>query len=182
MKVIWDETKNTLLKETRNISFEDIESAILNDNILDIVPHHNLQQYPNQELLIIKFLGYVYYVPFILTDNEIVLKSIIPSRKLTKKYQKESMMYSKEELEIVDYIEKNMPDSVADKEKKIAKIKSIVGAKYQQRKAISIKVLESDLELLKAKALKDGMPYQTLINSILHKYVTNQFSEKKHAG
>ena len=90
-------------------------------------------------------------------------------------------MYSKEELEIVDYIENDNPDSVTDKENKIAKIKSLVRAKYQQRKAINIKVLESDLELLKARALKEGMPYQTLINSVLHKYVTNQLAENKIA-
>jgi uncharacterized DUF497 family protein len=89
MQVIWDEEKNTLLKNTRNISFEDIESAILNDKILDIIPHHNKEKYPNQELLIVEFIGYVYYVPFILTEDEMALKSIIPSRKLTKKYKKD---------------------------------------------------------------------------------------------
>ena len=89
MKVIWDEAKNELLKSTRNISFEDIESAILNDKIIDIVPHHNIEKYPNQELMIIEFVGYIYYVPFILKDDELILKSIIPSRKLTKKYKKE---------------------------------------------------------------------------------------------
>lgn len=90
-------------------------------------------------------------------------------------------MYSKEEIEIIDYIEKENPSSLPDKEEKIAKIKSMVSAKYQQRKAINIKILESDLELLKAKALKEGMPYQTLINSVLHRFVTNQFSENKMA-
>ncbi|MEA3522297.1 MAG: antitoxin [Campylobacterota bacterium] len=91
-------------------------------------------------------------------------------------------MYSKEELEIVDYVENKNPSSIPDKEDKIAKIKSIISAKYQQRKAINIKVLESDLELLKARALKEGMPYQTLINSVLHKFVTNQFSDSKMVG
>jgi len=86
-------------------------------------------------------------------------------------------MYTKEELEIVEYIENQNPQSIVDKDEKIAKFKNIVSKKYQQRKAINIKVLESDLELLKAKALKEGMPYQTLINSVLHKFVTNQLSE-----
>ncbi len=91
-------------------------------------------------------------------------------------------MYTKEELEIVDYVENENPESVDNKEEKIAKLKSAVSTKYNQRKAINIKVLESDLELLKARALKEGMPYQTLINSILHKFVTNQFSIDKAAG
>ena len=88
-------------------------------------------------------------------------------------------MYTKEELEIVDYIEDGAPESVSDKAEKIAALKSAVSKKYNQRKAINIKVLESDLELIKAKALKEGMPYQTLINSVLHKYVTNQLGDIK---
>ena len=89
MRVIWDDAKNRLLKTTRGVCFEDVESAILNDNVLDIVPHHNSEKYPDQELLIIEFCGYVYYVPFIMNEEEIVLKSIIPSKKLTKKYKKD---------------------------------------------------------------------------------------------
>ena len=87
-------------------------------------------------------------------------------------------MYTKEELEIIDYIENHHPYSSADASEKIAKIKSAVTDKYTKRKAINIKVLESDLEKLKSKALEEGMPYQTLLNSILHKYVTGQFMDK----
>jgi len=39
-------------------------------------------------------------------------------------------------------------------------------------------VLESDLEKLKAKALEEGMPYQPLLNSVLHKYMTGQLIDK----
>ena len=89
MLVVWNEEKNSLLKETRGISFEEVEVAILSDNILDVIPHHNREKYPNQELMVIRFNNYIYYVPFVLNDDEIFLKSIIPSRKLTKKYIKE---------------------------------------------------------------------------------------------
>ena len=87
-------------------------------------------------------------------------------------------MYTKEELEIVDYIEEGNPGSVEHLDEKIGKIKSAVQEKYTKRKAINIKVLESDLERLKAKALEEGMPYQTLLNSVLHKYITGQLIEK----
>ena len=85
-------------------------------------------------------------------------------------------MYTKDELEIVDYIEESTPEPVPDAASKIDRIKSAVNRKYTKRKAINIKVLESDLEKLKAKALQEGMPYQTLLNSILHKYVTGQLA------
>ncbi len=87
-------------------------------------------------------------------------------------------MYTKEELEIVEYIEKENPKSVPDLKTKMTKIQAAVKEKYTKRKAIHIKVLESDLERLKAKALAEGMPYQTLLNSVLHKYVTGQLVDK----
>ena len=87
-------------------------------------------------------------------------------------------MYDKEELEIVDYIEKQNLSSVPNLSSEIDMIKSAVTAKYTKWKAINIKVLESDLERLKAKALEEGMPYQTLLNSVLHKYITGQLVDK----
>ncbi len=42
----------------------------------------------------------------------------------------------------------------------------------EERIKVSLRVPKSDLMRLKAQALKDGMPYQTLINSILHKAVS----------
>ena len=41
-----------------------------------------------------------------------------------------------------------------------------------ERTKISLRLPKNDLERLKAKALREGMPYQTLINSILHKAVS----------
>jgi len=87
-------------------------------------------------------------------------------------------MYNKEELAIVDYVEESNPRSVPNLQDKMDKIKSAVSTKYTKRKAINIKVLESDLEKLKSKALEEGMPYQTLLNSVLHKYITGQLVDK----
>lgn len=44
----------------------------------------------------------------------------------------------------------------------------------QKRKAITIRLPERDLLRLKAQALRDGLPYQTLISSVLHKYIEGQ--------
>lgn len=87
-EIIWSESKNALLKKQRNISFEDIESAISQGGLLDILPHHNLEKYPNQKIFIVEVNSYIYYVPFVENEKEIFLKTIIPSRKYDKKYQK----------------------------------------------------------------------------------------------
>ena len=89
MQVNWSSEKNTVLKQTRKVSFEDVENAIINGNILDIVPHHNKTKYPNQELMIVWLHNYTYYVPFVMNEDEIFLKNIIPSRKYHKKYKKD---------------------------------------------------------------------------------------------
>ena len=88
-------------------------------------------------------------------------------------------MYTKIELEIVDYIENENPISVKDRDFKIELIKNAVKQKYKKREAINLKVLQSDLDRFKAKALSEGIPYQILINSVLHKYITGQFVEKQ---
>ena len=89
MQVNWSSEKNAILKQTRDVSFEDVENAIMNGNIIDIVPHHNQKKYPSQELMIVWLHNYTYYVPFVMNEDEIFLKNIIPSRKYHKKYKKD---------------------------------------------------------------------------------------------
>ena len=86
MKIFWNKNKNQQLIKNRNISFEDVEIAILEDKILDILEHPNKEKYPNQKLLILEINGYAYVVPFVEEGDKIFLKTIFPSRKYTKKY------------------------------------------------------------------------------------------------
>ena len=82
----WDEEKNKKLTEERHVSFEDVLLAIGDGRLLDVLPHHNPEKYPNQKLFIVQMQGYVYYVPFVEDANGIFLKNIIPSRKYAKAY------------------------------------------------------------------------------------------------
>ena len=82
----WNKDKNQQLQEPRGITFEEIAQAIEQGNLLDVIKHYNPDKYPNQKILIVKIDDYVYLVPFVENDLEIFLKSIIPSRKMTKKY------------------------------------------------------------------------------------------------
>jgi uncharacterized DUF497 family protein len=84
----WDNNKNESLKSTRNISFDEVVFYIVNDFVLDVVPHPNPDKYPNQKMFILNIDNYAYLVPFIETDESIFLKTIIPSRKATKIYLK----------------------------------------------------------------------------------------------
>jgi len=61
--------------------------------------------------------------------------------------------------------------------KKKERISKII-AQAKKSRSISLRVSNFDLEKLKEKSDTEGIPYQTLINSILHKYITNQLLEK----
>ena len=87
MKAItWDYKKNDLLKSQRCISFEDVVFHILSGDILETIDHPNQERYPGQQIHIIAIENYVYLVPFVESEEEVFLKTIIPSRKATKKY------------------------------------------------------------------------------------------------
>ncbi|NNM58313.1 MAG: toxin [Legionellales bacterium] len=90
LKLVQDEfsaDKNLLLVTERGISFEAVVAALDNSQLLDVLVHHNSEKYPNQEIYVVNIDGYVYLVPFVRKDERAVfLKTIFPSRKLTKKY------------------------------------------------------------------------------------------------
>lgn len=82
--------KNQKLIEERNISFEEIISAIYNSQIDGIQENPNIKKYKNQKIFVVFPKNYVYLVPFILElDGTIFLKTIIPSRKAKKLYREE---------------------------------------------------------------------------------------------
>jgi hypothetical protein len=85
-KYIFDEQKNQKLKTERGVSFEDVINAISDGKILDIIPHHNKGEYPNQKILVIEIKGYVYLAPYLEEEDFLILKTVFPSRKFTKLY------------------------------------------------------------------------------------------------
>ena len=82
----WNLEKNEQLIQERGISFERVIYHIERDGILDIVEHPNSSKYPNQRIFILHIENYAYLVPFVEDETEIFLKTIIPSRKATRKY------------------------------------------------------------------------------------------------
>jgi len=80
------EEKNEILTKERGISFEEIVFHINNGDELDVYPHPNHARYPTQLISVVAINDYAYLVPYVESENEIFLKTIIPSRKATKRY------------------------------------------------------------------------------------------------
>ncbi len=87
MKVYsWNTEKNEKLKFERSITFEKVVLYIENGWLLDVINHPNHKEHSGQKIFIINIDDYAYLVPFVESENEIFLKTIIPSRKMTIKY------------------------------------------------------------------------------------------------
>jgi uncharacterized DUF497 family protein len=82
----WNEEKNARLKSARGVSFEEVVIHLAAGDILDIIEHPNSKRYGGQRIFIVKMNNYAWLVPFVESEKEIFLKTIIPSRKATKKY------------------------------------------------------------------------------------------------
>jgi len=83
---VWNEEKNQRLKSERRVSFEEIIVHIAIGDVLDIVEHPNPEKYKGQRIFIVKMRDYAWLVPFVESEDEIFLETIIPSRKATRKY------------------------------------------------------------------------------------------------
>ena len=83
----WDALKNRQLARERGVRFEDVLLAIDHGYLLDILQHPNADRHGHQKIFVVEIRGYVYLVPFVEQGSELFLKTIIPSRKLTRQYR-----------------------------------------------------------------------------------------------
>jgi hypothetical protein len=87
MKVYaWSPEKNEALISGRGISFEEIVLNIQIGNEVDIFDHPNQGRYPGQKISVVIVEDYAYLVPYVESEDEIFLKTVIPSRKATRRY------------------------------------------------------------------------------------------------
>ncbi len=77
-----------------------------------------------------------------------------------------------EEREILEAAENNMLESVNDPEMFEAEALEAIKSTFEKKKKITINLFENDISIIRSQALKEGIPYQTYISSILHKFAS----------
>lgn len=82
----WSAEKSLSLKAERGVSFEEVLSAISQGGLLCVMDHPNRTKYGHQKMLVVRIREYAYLIPYVESDSEIFLKSIMPSRKATRKF------------------------------------------------------------------------------------------------
>ncbi len=89
------------------------------------------------------------------------------------------MKLDEEEQEILDAFESGKLKPVPNMAQEIAKLRAAAVATFQKDSRINIRISSRDLRMLQKKALMEGLPYQTLISSLLHKYVEGRLVEQR---
>jgi predicted DNA binding CopG/RHH family protein len=84
------------------------------------------------------------------------------------------------ETELLGAYDKGVLKSIATKSE-LAKFKAAARATAIKDKRVNIRLSSGDLQDIQVKALEEGLPYQTLIASVLHKYVTGRLGERSDA-
>jgi predicted DNA binding CopG/RHH family protein len=84
------------------------------------------------------------------------------------------------EHEVLGAFERGELKSVATKEE-LAKLKAAARATAIKDRRVNIRLSSGDLSDIQVRALEEGIPYQTLIASVLHKYVTGRLAERPDA-
>ena len=89
MKYDWNSQKNECLKQERKVSFEAVVFHLSQGDVWKVADHPDQRKYPGQKTYFVIIEDFIHMVPHIIERELIFLKTIIPSRKATKVYQKE---------------------------------------------------------------------------------------------
>lgn len=84
----------------------------------------------------------------------------------------------KDEEEILEAFESGKLKSVKNVKEEIKRHQAIAAATFKKDARISIRLSSRDLKALQVRALQEGIPYQTLVSSVLHKFVDGQLVDK----
>ena len=91
--------------------------------------------------------------------------------------KKNQLRLDEEEHSILQYFERGEFKSIKNFRAEKQRLEAAASKTLQKGKRINIRISARDLEKIKKRAVAEGMPYQTLIASTLHKFVTGQLRE-----
>lgn len=86
--------------------------------------------------------------------------------------------FEQEEKELIESYENDEWQPVADLESEKERYQAYALDTFKKDKRANIRISSKDLEAFQTRALEEGIPYQTLMASVLHKYVSGRMVEK----
>jgi len=175
----WNSEKSELLKDERGISFEEVVLNIQLGNEIDVFDHPNQERYPGKKS------------PLYWSKSMHISSHLLKMRKrsfwkllfLAARPQNNILVVqmsklNQEEKEILEAYGADKLKSIKSVNQEIKRHQAAAEATFKKDARINIRLSSRDLRALQARALKEGIPYQTLVSSVLHKFVDGQFVDK----
>lgn len=88
------------------------------------------------------------------------------------------MRFSKEEKDILIAYEKGMIKAVSPSKNELKEVKAIAENTLRKNRKITIRLYDHDFQGIQKKAMEIGIPYQTLISSMIHRYIEGELVGK----
>ena len=181
----WNEEKNETLRRERGLSFEQVVAAVQRGELLDVLEHPDPERYPGQRIMVVRIDDYAHAVPFVDSDEHVFLKTIIPaagSPGAMGARRIEMPDLDKHEHALLKSLERDEWRSVADVEGERGRLREAADATSRKDERVNIRLSRRDLEAVRARAIEEGIPYQTLIASVLHKYLAGKLVDRRPPG
>ena len=139
----------------------------------------NPSRYAGQRIFVVRREDYVYLVPFVEEEYTVFLKTIIPSRsrRRSTSVRNPTMKMDGDEKELLDSVERGEWTAAKGGKRERARYSRYAKATFRKDRRLNIRLSSKDLEAIQKRALAEGLPYQTLIASLLHRYASGRLKE-----
>jgi len=87
------------------------------------------------------------------------------------------MELDKEEQQLLDSVERWEWKTIPNLKREAKQYQEYAKATFQKNRRVNIRISEKDLVNIQKKAVEEGIPYQTLMSSVLHKFISGHFKE-----
>jgi len=87
------------------------------------------------------------------------------------------MELDKEEQQLLDSVERWEWKTIPNLKREAKRYQEYAKATFQKDRRVNIRISEKDLVNIQKKAVEEGIPYQTLMSSVLHKFISGHFKE-----
>ena len=90
--------------------------------------------------------------------------------------------FSREENELVKSVERGEWKSVPRLPAAVKRYREYAESTFKKSRRVNIRLSPNDLDAIQKRAIEEGVPYQTLISSLVHKYANGKLVERRHSG
>jgi predicted DNA binding CopG/RHH family protein len=147
-------------------------------DLLDILENPNPERYAGQRIFVVRREDYVYLVPFVEDEHTVFWRRSSRAGRLPRSISvKRPTKLDADEKELLESVERGEWKSGGGGKRERARYSRYARTTFSKDRRLTTRLSSKDVEAIQKRALAEGLPYQTLISSLLHKYASGRLKE-----